>query len=224
MTYVSWAVLYEGATDRAYFDVLIPRVMEEIVLKCGIRLSTIPSGPAVLLSRDTVEKVAKEACGAKDAFHLCFIHADTGGSGLESKLEFRSSAYCEAMRAKCEWPPARCIVIAPRKETEAWILADGVAVTSALGYSGLPTSIGLPVTALAAEQLADPKATLRDAMQIVRGRRRAINVDDLFTAIALRQSLDALRSTNSFIAFEKDLYLALADIGCVRRPGASRPR
>lgn len=128
------------------------------------------------------------------------------------------------MRAECEWPPARCIVIAPRKETEAWILADGVAVTSALGYSGLPTSIGLPVTAAAAEQLADPKAALRDAMQIVRGRRRTINVDDLFTAIALRQSLDALRRTNSFTAFEKDLYLALADIGCVPLPGAPRPR
>lgn len=76
MTYVSWAVLYEGAADRSYFDVLIPRVMEEIVLRRGIRLSTIPSNPAVLLSRDTVEKVAKEACEAKDAFHLCFIHAD----------------------------------------------------------------------------------------------------------------------------------------------------
>jgi hypothetical protein len=222
MTYVSWAVLYEGATDRAYFDVLIPRVMEEIVLKCGIRLSTIPSNPAVLLSRDTVEKVAKEACEAKDAFHLCFIQADTGGRDLESKLEFRSSAYCEAMRVECEWPPARCIVIAPRKETEAWILADGVAVTSALGYSGLPTSIGLPATAVAAQQLADPKSTLRDAMQIVRGRRRTISVDDLFPAIALRQSLDALRSTNSFTAFEKNLYLALADIGCVRRTGAPR--
>ena len=220
MTYVSWAVLYEGATDRAYFDVLIPRVMQELVQRFGIRLSTIPSTPAVLLSRDTVEKVAKEACKAIDAFHLCFIHADTGGRNLESKLECRSSAYCEAMRAECNWPPARCIVIAPRKETEAWILADGVAVTSALGYTGLPASIGLPLTAADAEQLADPKATLRGAIQIVRGRRGTINVDDLFPAIALRQSLDELRSTSSFTAFEKELYLALADIGCVRRPAA----
>jgi hypothetical protein len=32
MNYVTWAVMYEGSTDRAYFDVLIPRAIEWLTL------------------------------------------------------------------------------------------------------------------------------------------------------------------------------------------------
>jgi Domain of unknown function (DUF4276) len=218
MTYVSWGVLYEGPTDQVYFDVLIPRLMEDIVLSSGIRTSTIPSAPAVVLTRGTIEQVVKEACEARDAFHLCFIHSDTGGRNLEGMLEHRSTAYCERMHALCNWPPVRCIVIAPRKETEAWILADGSAVTSALGYSDTPTSIGLPATAAQAERVADPKATLKQAMQRVRGRRRPVSESDLFPAIAQRQSFSELRRTRSFRQFEQKLILGMADLGCVAWP------
>jgi len=51
MTYVSWAALYEGTTDHAYFELLIPRVMEEIIMLRGVRHSTIPPAPAVRLQR-----------------------------------------------------------------------------------------------------------------------------------------------------------------------------
>jgi len=43
MTYLSWAVLYEGDTDAAYLDLLIPRLMDEIVMVHGVRHSTIPT-------------------------------------------------------------------------------------------------------------------------------------------------------------------------------------
>ena len=32
MTYLSWAAMFEGATDRTYFEVLIPRLMEAVTL------------------------------------------------------------------------------------------------------------------------------------------------------------------------------------------------
>ena len=218
MTYVAWAVLYEGSTDRAYFDVLIPRLMEEIVLFYGIRSCTIPTNPAILLSRGSVAEVAKEACEASQAFHICFIHADTGGRSLEASLEYRSTAYCQAMHDLCKWPPARCIFVSPRKETEAWILSDGKAVVSALGYAESPASIGLPMTAAEAEGLADPKSTLKYAVRQVRGRRRFLSEDALFPAIAQRQSFDILRRSRSFADFERNLRVALADIGCVSAP------
>ena len=107
MTHVSWAALYEGATDQAYFELLIPRVMEEIIMLHGTRHSTIPPAPAVILKRAAVDKVAQEACDTKDAFHLVFIHADTGGHAREANLEERSFQYCEAMHELCKWPPVR---------------------------------------------------------------------------------------------------------------------
>jgi hypothetical protein len=224
MTYVRWAALYEGATDQAYFELLIPRVMEDMIMAHGIRYSTIPPAAAVRLQRGTVETVAQEARLAKDAFHLVFIHADTGGRAREADLEERSVRYCEAMHDLCDWPAVRCITISPRHETEAWILADPHAVTAALGYLGSPDSIGLPGDANQAERLGDPKAVLAEAMIQVRGRRRNPDVEQLFPAIAQRQSLAKLRPAKSFAAFEASLRAALADLGCVWNRGSVHDR
>ncbi len=215
MTYVSWAALYEGGTDQAYFDLLIPRVMEDIVMLQGIRHSTIPPAPALVLRRRRVEEVAQEACNARDAFQLIFIHADTGGRNLEAGLGGRSIRFCEAMLALCRWPLARCVAILPRRETEAWVLADPQAVIGALGYLGSPHCLGLPTDGGEAEQLGDPKAVLAAAVRQIRGRRRPANVQQIFPAIAQRQSLANLRRAKSFIEFEDGLRVALAKLGCI---------
>lgn len=215
MTYVSWATFYEGATDQAYFNLLIPRAMEEIIVRRGTRHSTIPPAPAIQFQRASVEMVAKEACAAKDAFHLVFIHADTGGRALEAGLGQRSLSYCEAMQALCNFPPIRCITISPRHETEAWVLADPKAVTDALGYVGSPSSVGLPSNASQAEQLKNPKQTLASAVKQIRGRRRPFTTNQVFPAIAQRQDLAYLRQSKSFASFENSLIAALSDLGCI---------
>jgi Domain of unknown function (DUF4276) len=215
MTYVSWAALYEGATDRAYFELLIPRVMEDIIMQLGTRHAIVPPSPAIILQRSTIEGVAKEACATKDAFHLLFIHADTGGRGLAGDLDARSFSYCEAIHSRCEFRAVRCITISPRHETEAWILADPQAVIAALGYVGSPASIGLPGSPVDAERLQDPKAVLMAAVRQVRGRRRPFDAKQLFPAIAQRQSLATLRKASSFVSFEANLQAGLRDIGCI---------
>lgn len=217
MTFVSWAALYEGATDAAYFEVLIPRVIEEILLADGIRNTTVATGSAVLLGSNgrAVENVAEESCQAADAFHLVFIHADTGGRGLQENLAQHSVAYCEAMTALCNWRCERCIPITPFHETEAWVLADPNAVTAAFGYNGTPASVGLPATARAAELLADPKAVLVEVVSKIRKRRSRPSPTQLFPAIAQRQSINLLRQAKSFRQFESLLRAGLLDIGCL---------
>ena len=215
MTYVSWAALYEGETDRAYLEVLVPRVMEELVLRRGIRHSTIAAASAVRLQRGPVEKVAKEVCEAKDAFFIFLVHADTGGRALEAGIGNRSVTYCEAVVELCSWSPTRCVPILPRHEVEAWALADPQAVTAALGYTGAPDLIGLPDNGSQAERLGDPKATLASAVGQVRGRRRPFAAMQLLPAIAQRQSLDRLRQATSFAEFEARTVRALADLGCI---------
>lgn len=213
MTYVAWAVLYEGETDASYLDVIIPRLMEDLV-RGGTKLPTIPTTAAVRLRRAGPKEAAKEACAASDAFHFVFIHADAGGRNQAAGLAPRSTAYCEAMTELCGWPTCRCIVIAPRHETEAWALADGEAVTSALGYRGTPESIGLPGSPAEAERLGDPKAVLQTAVATVRRGRRT-DPHQIFPAIAQRQRLELLRQAPSFQVFEADLRRALDGLGCL---------
>jgi hypothetical protein len=217
VTYVCWAALYEGNSDRAYFNVLIPRVIENLLLTEGVRNSSVTTSPTVELGGKgrSIEAVAAEACEAKDAFHLVVIHADTGGRAQNENLAARSIQYCEAMSARCNWPEQRCVVMTPSHEMEAWALADPSAITSAFGYRGNAKDIGLPDNPKEAERLVNPKATLAFAVQKIRGRRSPDLMEQLLPAIALRQDIESLRKSRSFLEFEVKLRAGLASLGCL---------
>lgn len=204
MRYLSWATFYEGETDALYLDVLLPRVLRDVITRHGTELVDVPEVPAVRLGRNgrSVEAVAEEACSFRKAFDVVFIHADTGGRGLERSLPSRSISYCRAMHDLCNWPGDQCVTITPRHETEAWLLADANAVTAAFGYKGPAEEVGLPIDAANAERLIDPKATLRAAVEKISGRRRTQAIENTFPAIGQRQDLDALRRSNSYTGFE----------------------
>jgi hypothetical protein len=209
--------MQEGATDEAYFGIVIPALMEDILRRRGSRNATVPQAPAVNLGKSGrgIAEVAAEICGEKDAFHILFIHADTGGRNLEADMERRSTSYRQAVFELCAFPLARCIIIAPRHETEAWMLADQEAVGNAMGFRGDLALLGLPANAVEAEMLIDPKQILQTAVSRVRGRRSKVHVTQIISAIAHRQALDQLRQSASFRAFEGALTAALVDLGCV---------
>ncbi len=215
MTYVCWAVMFEGNSDRAYFEVLIPRVVELITAEHGVRSVTVPTSPAVFLKRGSAQDVAHEACRHKEAFYLVFVHADAGGRNLEKTVAMRSTDICDAMETECDWPRARCIPIVPRKEMEAWLLCDPAAVCESLGFRGKADDLGLPDGGKAAEHLEDPKATLTAAIRHVR-KNRFYDAKQLYGAIAQRQSRNQLRTSPSYVEFEDLLYEALVSLGCVR--------
>lgn len=214
MRYLSWAVFYEGSSDALYLDVLLPRIVRDLILREGANLVEMADSPAVRVgSKDrSIAAVANEACAFSDAFDVLFIHADTGGRGQEQGLGRRADAYCMALQERCNWPTTRCVTITPRHETEAWLLADGEAVTAALGYNGDPQDAGLPANAHDAERLADPKNTLAAAVATISGRRRRPNIETIFPAVAQRQRLDALRQSASFRDLEERIRVCLRSL------------
>jgi hypothetical protein len=216
VTYVSWGALYEGSSDAEYYNVLIPRLMEEIVVAGQTRNITIPASPSYLLKRGAMATVAEEICLNRDSFHLVFVHADTGGRNLEPQQKQYACETCDQAFELCDWPRDRCIVVAPRKEMEAWALCDPAAVCESLGYAGAGSEIGLPATPQAAERLPDPKATLTHAIREVRGRRRVHSASEILPFIAQEQRLTKLRQMPSFRRFENDCAVALRSLGCIQ--------
>jgi hypothetical protein len=214
MKYLSWAAFYEGGTDALYFDVLLPRIIRDLIATSGDDLVEVPDIPAVKLgvSDRSIAAVASEVCTFKGAFDLLFIHADAGGRNLEQGLIHRAEAYCDAVYDRCGWPQTSCVTITPRHETEAWLLADSAAVTAALGYNGAPEQVGLPTDARAAERLVDPKSVLNGAIEAIIGRRRRQAVEFLFPAIGQRQDLAALRQSTTFCSFEERLRACLLSL------------
>ena len=215
MRYAAWAALYEGSSDALYFNILIPRLIEEIALS-GATQVDVPQMPAIQFQRRAVVHFAREACESRDAFDLIFIHADSGGRGLQQSLDQRAQAYCEQMHQECDWPPQCCVTVIPNHETEAWILADPNAVLEALGVTSSPRSLGLPSNAAEAERISDPKAVLQHAIASVRRTASRHGPENLFPAIAQRQSFYALRQSESFLRFEENLTIAMQQLRFVR--------
>jgi hypothetical protein len=217
MIYVAWASLYEGSSDVGYFDILIPRLMEDLLARRGRQSAVVPATPSIRLgsTNRSVAAVAAEMCKSREAFHVIFIHADTGGRSQEEKIDSRTVEYCEEAHRQCQWRTDRCIYLKPRHEMEAWALSDPAAVLKAFGYIGPANDLGLPADGKAAERLADPKIVLRNAAEKVRGRRRPGRTAVPFAAIAQNQSLNALRNCDSFGEFEANLESAFVTLGWV---------
>lgn len=216
--YLAYGVLYEGSSDAQYFDVLIPRILEDLIARKAVCMVDFPATPTVRLGKNgrTVEAVAREICLAREAVHIVFVHADTGGRALESGIGARSDAYCLQAHAECGFPPEACICIKVRHETEAWALGDPQAIHKALGFSG---RLDLPGSALAAERLPDPKTILENAVRKARDSRfRKRDVSRLLPTIALNQSIDLLMNSTSFRSFYEDTAKALASLRFIESP------
>ena len=106
------------------------------------------------------------------------------------------------------------MLILPRKEMEAWAIADPEAVGAALGLSGRVKSIDWPQSAAEAERVHDPKALLVEAVRSVRAARVS-RFNSVLSAVAQRQSLSILRGAPSFAQFEQRLLCALEELKCV---------
>lgn len=215
--YLAWAAYYEGATDASYFDTLVPKVLEEILLREGRRAVQVPETPAlrVGLRNREVASVAQEICAAQEAFYLLFVHADVGGRGLEAGIANRREAFAYAANDMCNWPLERTVYLSPRHETEAWALADPSAICRAFGFTGSVRELELPTSGAAADRIVDPKAHLSRVIERLTGRRGMGS--GYLTAIAQEQAVEALRTSPSFCSFEAELRNSLVALGCLRR-------
>lgn len=206
--YISWAALYEGRSDAAYFNVLLPRVIETVLREEGTRPFDVGIAPSVQfgLSERSFADAAIDICERRAEFHFIFVHADTGGRSQEMAISARREALIEAAVEQCDFDIRLAVYLSPRKELESWAVTDPSAINAAFGVSRLPNGF-VPATPRAAEKLEDPKALLTDIGREV-GRRKKVDTD-ILVRIAQEQDIYLLRQTNSFQEFEKDLRATL---------------
>lgn len=217
MTTLSWAVIYEGPSDSAYFGIIIPRLMQELVNSIGSEISTsIPSTPATILGERDRSRMAlaQEICENRESFKVLFMHSDAGGRSLQAGLASRTSAVLQAAEQLCGWPVDQGVVIAPVREMEAWALADNAALRRALGVSDR-CQVAFPRDGRHVERIDDPKAELDRICAEISGRRRPRRGIHILPSIAQEQSLSRLRECNSFRNFEADLVRALTQLSIV---------
>ena len=212
--YLSWSAFYEGASDAQYFNIIIPRLLDEIIRASGKRPCDVGEFPAVEfgIGDRSFDRVAADICARKNEFHIIFVHADLGGRGQAANIAQRREQLIKRAQEMCAFDPRIAIMLSPEKELEAWALADSAAVKAALGVNTIPGDL-IPVTPSAAERLLDPKDILNTIISSVVSRKSYYR--NILVRIAQEQSIDQLRRANSFRKFEECLRGVLEYAGFI---------
>lgn len=216
MIYLNWALYCEGATDRQYLEVIIPRVLEHVAMNVGGPVAIVPQEP---LGRFGVRSrsfdgEAQKISDISDALFILFVHADAGGRALREGVDARAQGLCARVHALCEFPMARCVSVVPDRETEAWCLASLGALSQATGIGEQALARHCQQVGRHAEAVAEPKEYLLNALQNSSGRRRrATRIGIPYASIAQFQSIEALMPLPSFNDFYQATRIAMQEVG-----------
>lgn len=215
MNYLSWALFVEGPTDKRYLETLIPRVVLRLVEGSDGQEAMVPDNPVDVFGGAcrSFNEAAKKICEASEAFQLLFVHGDTGSLAQEKQLNNRTCALCRRVEAVCKFMRERCVIVAPRRETEAWCLVDKAAIRAACGVGENFDLSFIPDSAKALEGLQDPKAVLKTIQNSLSGGKRRRTPPIPYASLGQMQDLGRLRQLPSFKAFEAELIDALKTLG-----------
>lgn len=206
MRYLSAGLIGEGSTDDRFLPGLLTRALEDICLTeftdevevADVRPLRSRTGPHNL---DEVMALVDEQYGS---FGIVFFHRDQGPSRERLEREWLTP-----LRSRWVSRAERLVPVVPVRETEAWMLADGVALRGALGVTWPDHEIGVPRSAREVERIADPKVPLRRL-----GQRVGRSIEDHYLEqLASRVSLPVLRRVPAFARWRDDTIATLMDVG-----------
>ena len=213
MRYLKCALIAEGVSDDRFLPFLLYRALEDLCLTAFE--DPVDVDQVAVLRRHqrppNVPEILDLIQANTDTFHVVFVHRDQGANAARLYDEWL------APLAKA-WDPAwseRLVPVIPVRETEAWLIADGAALRTALGVQWSDADMGVPGKSRDVETIVDPKASVARL-----ARRRGRPIEDFYEEIAESVSLDVLRRVPSFAAFEQKTTDALVDMGYRRQAGA----
>ncbi|WP_433531847.1 DUF4276 family protein [Micromonospora sp. CA-263727] len=196
----------EGNSDDQFLPRLLGRTLTQLCLtefEDAVDVADVQplrgrSGPPSVA--DVVQLVDEN----RAAFSLVFFHRDQGSGADRVARE-----WIQPLRERWGDRAEQLVTLVPVRETEAWLLADGDALRSALGVPHWnDRSMGLPAQPASVERLPDPKRVLNDLMQRVSRSRR-----DHFVQLGELVSLDRLSEVPAFRRWWEETCDALVSLG-----------
>lgn len=209
-------LITEGNTDNRFLESIVTRTFHEIAFECRgdveIEVISIPK----VLDSNFVEMVCHAAAQGFAEFGIMIlcVHTDadsiTHESAYNNKINpsrqalalLDAAAYCKIMTP-----------IVPVQMIEAWMLADLDLLKREIGTSKTDRDLDLDRLP---ETITDPKAVIRNAIQIARQdipkrRRRELTIAELYAPIGQQISIDKLKVLPSFQWFMQELRAAFQE-------------
>jgi hypothetical protein len=200
----------EGNSDKYFFPTLCLRVLANM----GPNEAFLPVEPLEKPSipepthKNFLLAIAKEYVN----FDLLFIHVDADAPDIELAYQNKILPVLQSAQASPKIYNTNWVAIIPVRNLEAWILADFEAFKASTGTKLPATELGFPPRPIDAEKLADPKATLNQALKLAY-KKRTSNYEDELGSIAKRINLNMLRKLPAYQGFEQQLHTVLERVG-----------
>lgn len=214
------ALFAEGPTDHRFLGQVLSRLADDLCRGRGIEEIAIPP----MLELHSPPRLRGQARGARihaavaensSAVDLLFVHADGNSDASRARAE-RVDPALERVTSDDSLPHIRGVPVIPVRATEAWCLVDGDALRAVFCTTLDDRALGLPPTACAAEQRADPKQDWDAVARRAQRRRSRTSIGEYYEPIGARVRLSCLRRLVAFESCERDLAVALLDLGFVR--------
>lgn len=208
MRSVSCVLIREGPTDDWFLPILLRRALETMVIEnfpsCR-EVQEIRSLPRA--GNQHPDSVLKALDAERGTFDVVLYHHDGAPPAKsEETISRMTQAWASAKS------PEPMVTVVPMKETEAWILADRVAVARVLCVRKFTTIIP---AGPAAEGCPDPKATLAALLKNDAGMNPSKTgvLRNFYVTMAEAADIAVLKKVPSFQQWWADMIKALEGLG-----------
>lgn len=208
----------EGVTDFDFLKPLVARILEELLIEeadedceVGAPLDVKPHDKAV----NTPAAVVREVLRNYAFVDMLFYHTDAGNSVPRAYSERVAKVVTGLQQAG--WP-GEVVGVVPRREMEAWALADSTQLCAVLGVAGSKVAVPLDFRPNRVEGITHPKEALASFVEEVRDRSRGVaGGQSLFAALSQRLTMHLLLQVPQVQAMRQDLKRALERQGVLLR-------
>ena len=222
MKNLALALYSEGVTDQHFLPDVIRRTSRQILDQYGQTSLNVQPIDVIAFSKVGMKQdecILRAARGAID-YHILIVHADADHRTDEKALRERFKPGYELVQNQ-ENVCKHLVPVIPIQMTEAWMLADPVALQETIGTTMTAQELGVPAKAKQVETDSNPKQTLHLVLQKAyahhskRQRHNQASLGTLYSLLGRQINLERLKQVPSYRKFENDLTETLKKLAII---------
>lgn len=201
----------EGTTDARFLQKIVERTFEEIAFDCHNDVEPVVQFLNVdkvgLSFAEYAVKASKQGIEELGITILC-IHSDADNTTIDNVMQNKITPAQQALDAESDENVCKVIVPAiPIQMMESWMLADKDLLKSEIGTNMTYQELGIDRDP---ESIANPKFAIEEAIRIsrkdmVKRRRKALKIGDIYYSIGQKVAIDKLQILPSYRHFQEEV-------------------
>lgn len=215
-------VVTEGSTDERFLMSVIQRTFESVAMQCAGEIEVISTMLHDVDKGDSFSDLVLDASrkGIQQLGAMTVVvHTDSDTDSYKERYKHKFEPALNSLNV-LKGDENYCSIITPLiavRMIEAWMLADKGLLKEEIGTDLSDSTLGI---ARDPEKIADPKAVISEAIRIATEgksrRRQSLSITELYGALGVSVSLEALLSLSSYRMFRQNVENAFREIGYLR--------